>query len=55
MIKAGIPERIAMKLSGHETRTIFARYLILDEGDLRTAVERLDQSNQLKSQTVNHS
>jgi len=51
LVRAGVPERVAMQLTGHRTRTIFERYNIVSEGDLRTAVERLDQSNQLKSIT----
>jgi integrase len=42
MIKSGLSERVAMKLTGHETRTIFGRYLIVDEDDLKLAVERLE-------------
>ena len=51
-MNSGVPERVAMKISGHKTRAVFDRYHILSTDDVTNAMRRVELNETVSENLV---
>jgi hypothetical protein len=44
MVRSGVPRSVAMRISGHETESVFERYNIGSDADLADAAKRIEEA-----------
>ena len=50
--RASVSRSVAMKLTGHKTESVYRRYAIVNEQDLRDGVAKLARSFTVHAQSV---
>ena len=52
MVRSGVPQNVAMKISGHKTASMFRRYDIANEEDLKQAMETVAKYHEASTKKV---
>jgi hypothetical protein len=47
MVRRGVIESVAMRLSGHKTRSVFSRYDITSLGDIEDAATKIERGSKI--------
>jgi integrase len=53
LVNAGVPEKVAMQITGHKTRSIFDRYNIVSPSDVQNAMQRVESMSLKAGKSLN--